>query len=62
MKDTTYPLGAWHRLVGRDDPLDSLGERRQLSRINETKQVLVVDIGARPTRHHAGEVSGELGT
>jgi hypothetical protein len=33
-----------------------------LSRLNETKELLVGDIGARPTRHHTGEVSSELGT
>jgi hypothetical protein len=52
----------WHGLVGRDDPLDSLSEGRQLARLNETKELLAGDIGARPARHHAGEVSGKLGT
>jgi hypothetical protein len=51
-----------HGLVGRDDPLDSLGEGRRLARLNEMKELLVEDSGARPTRHHASEVSGELGT
>jgi hypothetical protein len=57
------PAGrAWHGLVGRDDPLDSLGEGRQLARLNKMKELLAGDIGAHPARHHAGEVSGELGT
>jgi hypothetical protein len=57
------PAGrAWHGLVGGDDPLDSLSEGRQLARLNETKELLTGDIGAHPARHHAGEVSGELGT
>jgi hypothetical protein len=57
------PTGrAWHGLVCGDDPLDSLSEGRQLARLNETKELLAGDIGARPARHHAGEVSGELGT
>jgi hypothetical protein len=35
------PAGrAWHGLVGGDDPLDSLGEGRQLARLNETKELL----------------------
>jgi hypothetical protein len=53
---------AWHGLVGGDDPFDGLGEGRQLARLNETKELLVGDVGARPVRHHDGEVSGELGT
>jgi hypothetical protein len=36
----------WHGLVGRDDPLDRLSEGRQLARLNETKELLVGDIGA----------------
>jgi hypothetical protein len=61
--DTTYPPGrAWHGFVDRNDPLNDLGEGRQLARLNETKKLLAGDSGARPTRHHAGEVSGELGT
>jgi hypothetical protein len=54
------PAGrAWHGLIGGDDSLDSLGEGRQLARLNETKEVLAVDVGARPVRHHDGEISGE---
>jgi hypothetical protein len=57
------PVGrAWHGLVGRDNPLDGLGGGRQLACLNETKELLAGDIGARPARHHTGEVSGELGT
>jgi hypothetical protein len=56
------PGRAWHGLVGRDDPLNILGEGRRLARLNEMKELLTGDIGARPARHHAGEVSGELGT
>jgi hypothetical protein len=37
----------WHGLVGRDDPLNSLGEGRQLARLNETKELLARDSGAR---------------
>jgi hypothetical protein len=37
-------------------------EGRQLASLDETKKLLVGDSGARPTRHHAGEVSGEPGT
>jgi hypothetical protein len=56
------PGRAWHGFVGRDDPLNSLSEGRQLARLNETKKLLARDSGAHPTRHRAGEVSGELGT
>jgi hypothetical protein len=56
------PGRAWHGFVGRDDPLNCLGEGRQLARLNETKKLLAGDSGARPTRHRAGEVSGEPGT
>jgi uncharacterized protein YfaA (DUF2138 family) len=61
MKPRT-PWRAWHGLVGRDDPLNSLSEGRQLAHLNEMKELLAGDIGAHPARHHAGEVSGELGT
>jgi hypothetical protein len=43
------PGRAWHRFVGWDDPLNGLGEGRQLVRLNETKKLLVRDSGARPT-------------
>jgi hypothetical protein len=57
------PAGrAWHGLVGGDDPFDSLGEGRQLARLDETKELLARDVGARPVRHHDGEVLGDLGT
>jgi hypothetical protein len=52
----------WHGLVSGNDPLDSLGEGRQLARLNETKGLLAGDVGARSVRHHDGEVAGELGT
>jgi hypothetical protein len=55
------PGRAWHGLVGRDDPLNSLGEGRHLTRLNETKELLAGDSGARPARHRAGEVSAGLG-
>jgi hypothetical protein len=55
------PAGrVWHRLIGGDDPLDGLGEGRQLAHLNETKELLAGDVGARPVRHHDGEVSGGL--
>jgi hypothetical protein len=53
---------AWHRLIDGDDPLDGLGEGRQRARLNETKELLTGDVGARPVRHHDGEVSGEQET
>jgi hypothetical protein len=54
------PTGrAWHGLISEDDPLDGLGERRQLARVNETKELLAGNVGARPVRHHDDEVSGE---
>jgi hypothetical protein len=55
------PGRAWRGFVGWDDPLDGLGEGRQLARLNEMKKLLARDSGARPTRHRAGEVSGETG-
>jgi hypothetical protein len=56
------PGRAWHRFVARDDPLNSLGEARQLAHLNETKELLMGDGGARLARYRTGEVSGELGT
>jgi hypothetical protein len=42
--------------------LDGLSEVRQLARLDEMKELLAGDVGARPVRHHDGEVSGELET
>jgi hypothetical protein len=42
--------------------LDSLGEGRQLARLDEMKELLAGDVGACLVRHHDGEVSGELET
>jgi hypothetical protein len=55
------PGRVWHGLVGRGDPLNSLGEGRQLARLNEMKELLAGDSGAHPARHHAGEVLDGLG-
>jgi hypothetical protein len=50
------PAGrAWHGLNSGDDPLDGLGEGRQLACLNETKELLAGDIGARLGRHHDGD-------
>jgi hypothetical protein len=46
----------WHELVSGDDPLNGLGEGRQLAHLNKTKELLAGDIGARPVRHLDGEV------
>jgi hypothetical protein len=51
---------AWHRLASGDDPLNGLGEGRQLARLNETKELLTGDVGARPVRHLVGKVLGGL--
>jgi hypothetical protein len=48
------------RLVGGDDPLNGVGEGRKLARLDQTEELLVGDIGARPVRHCDGEVLGEL--
>jgi hypothetical protein len=57
------PTGrVWHGLSGKDDPFDSLGEGRQLARLDEMKELLAGDVGACPVRHHDGEVLGELET
>jgi hypothetical protein len=54
------PAGrACHGLIGGDDPLDGLGEGRQLARLNKTKELLAGDVGVRLVRHHDDEVSGE---
>jgi hypothetical protein len=43
------PAGrAWHGLIGGDDPLDGLGEGRQLAHLDETKELLAGDVGACP--------------
>jgi hypothetical protein len=57
--NTTYPLGAQHGLVVGNPPLDNIGEWRKLARLDQTKELLVGDVGARPVRHHGGEVLGE---
>jgi hypothetical protein len=51
---------AQHGLVGGDDPLDSVSEGRKLVHLDQTEELLVGDIGARPVRHHDSEVLGEL--
>jgi hypothetical protein len=51
---------AGHGLVGRGDPLDSIGEGRKLARLDQTEELLVRDVGARLVQHHGGEVLGEL--
>jgi hypothetical protein len=58
--NTTYPLGAWHGLVDGDDPLNDVGEGRKPARLDQTEELLAGDVGARPVRHHDGEVLGEL--
>jgi hypothetical protein len=55
------PWEAWHGLVGGDNPLNRLGEGRQLACLNETKELQAGDSGAHPARHHAGEASSKLG-
>jgi hypothetical protein len=59
--DTTYPLGARHRLVAGDLPLDGSGERKKLARLDETEELLAGNVGACPVRHRDGGVSGGLG-
>jgi hypothetical protein len=51
---------AWHRLVGGNDPLDGIGEGRKLAHLDQTEELLVGDIGARPVGNHDSEVLGEL--
>jgi hypothetical protein len=53
-------LGAWHGLVDGDDPLNDVGEGRKPARLDQTEELLAGDVGARPVRHHDGEVLGEL--
>jgi hypothetical protein len=45
--DTTNPLGARHGLVTEDLPLDGGGERRKLSRLDKTEELLMGNVGAR---------------
>jgi hypothetical protein len=54
--DTTYPLGAWHGLVTGNPPLDGVGERRKLARLDKMEELLAGNIGARPVRHHDSKV------
>jgi hypothetical protein len=49
-----------HGLVDGDASLDSVGEGRKLAHLDQTEELLVKDIGARPVRHHDGEVLCEL--
>jgi hypothetical protein len=53
-------LGAWHELVGGDNPLDGVGEGRKLARLDKTEELLAGDIGPRPVRHHGSKVLGGL--
>jgi hypothetical protein len=54
------PWGAWHELVGGDNPLNGIGEGRKLARLDETEELLARDVGACPVQHHGGEVLDEL--
>jgi hypothetical protein len=54
--------GAWHGLISGEDPFDGLSEGRQLARLDEMKELLTGDVGARPVRHRDSEVSDELET
>jgi hypothetical protein len=58
--DTTYPLGARHRLVAGNLRLDGVGEWRKLTRLDKTEELLTRDIGAHPIRHDDSEVLGGL--
>jgi hypothetical protein len=53
-------LGAWHGLVGGDNPLDGISEGRKLARLDKTEELLARDVGASTVRHHGGEVLGGL--
>jgi hypothetical protein len=55
------PIGrAWHGLASRDNPLNGLGEGRQLARLNEMKELLAGDVRARLVRHLANKVLDRL--
>jgi hypothetical protein len=53
-------LGARHRLVAGDLPLDGGGERRKLSRLDKTEELLAGNVGARPVPHRSSGVLGGL--
>jgi hypothetical protein len=54
--NTTYPLGVRHGLVAGDSPLVGGSERRKLSCLDKTEELLAGNVGARPVRHHDGGV------
>jgi hypothetical protein len=54
------PLGARHRLVAGNPPLDGIGEWRKLACLDKTEELLAGDIGARPIRHQGNEVLSGL--
>jgi hypothetical protein len=60
MYDTTYPLGARHRLIAENPPPDGVGEWRKLDRLDKTEELPAGDIGARPIRHNDSEVLSRL--
>jgi hypothetical protein len=60
MNDTTNPLGARHRLIVGDLPLDGGGERRKLACLNKTEKLLAGNVGACPVRHRDSGVPGGL--
>jgi hypothetical protein len=53
-------LGARHRLVAGDLPLDGGGERGKLARLDKTEKLLMGNVGECPVRHRDGGVSGRL--
>jgi hypothetical protein len=59
--DTTNPFGgARHGLIAGNPPLHGGGERRKLTRLDKTEEVLTGHVGARPVRHRGGGVSGGM--
>jgi hypothetical protein len=52
------PLGARHGLVAGNPLLNGAGERRKLSCLDKTEELLSGDVGARLVRHRGDEVLG----
>jgi hypothetical protein len=52
------PRQARHKLVAGHLPLHGGGKWRELTGLDEAKQLLTRHVGSRPVRHHSGEVLG----
>jgi hypothetical protein len=58
--DTTNRLGARHKLIAGNLPLDGGGERRKLANLDKMEDLLAENVGACPVRHRGSRVPSGL--